>query len=84
MEDITFPMLVKKPFENITYSIIDNYSVGDIFNYNPRNVMHIALIESGFLEYIKNSECEYIAMRELELDKIFEIGDNLQYEDIPE
>lgn len=84
MFDITYPVLVSKPFENITYSVIDNYKAGDIFNYNPRNTIHISLMDAGFFEQIDNSLCEYVAMRDFELDKEYNFEDKIKFEDIPE
>ena len=84
MFDITYPVLVSKPFENITYSAIDNYKAGEVFEYNPQNTVHISLMDAGFFEQIDNSKCEYIAMRDFELDKEYNFEDKIKFEDIPE
>src|SRR5574344_449785 len=84
MFEITYPVLVSKPFENITYSAIDDYKAGEIFDYNPQNTIHISLMDAGFFEQIDNSLCEYIAMRDFELDKEYTYGDSIKYSDIPE
>ena len=31
MFEITYPVMVDKPFENITYSAVDTYKTGQIF-----------------------------------------------------
>lgn len=84
MFEVTYPVIVKKPFENITFSAIDNYKTGDIFDYNPQNTIHISLMDAGFFEKIDNSKCVYIANKNLELDKEYEYGDFIPYESIPE
>ena len=84
MFEITYPVMVDKPFENITYSAVDTYKTGQIFEYDPKNVIHISLMESGFFKTIDNSKCKFTAMRDLELDKEYEYGKEIPFDKIPE
>ena len=84
MFEITYPVMVDKPFENITYSAVDTYKTGQVFEYDPKNMIHISLMESGFFKIIDNSKCKFTAMRDLELDKEYQYGEEIPFDKIPE
>lgn len=84
-ENLTYPVFVVKKFEQITYTQIDNYEEGQVFEYNPIDQIHIALNEGGFFNQIPNSECEFKAQRELSFgDLQFNTGDVIKFEQLPE
>ena len=84
MFEITYPVMVEKPFENITHSAVDSYKSGQVFEYDPKNVIHISLMESGFFKKIDNSKCKFISMRDLELDKEYLFNEEIPFNKIPE
>lgn len=84
-ENLTYPVFVVKKFEQITYSKVDEYKDGEVFEYNPIDQVHIALNESGYFKQIPNSECIFKAQRELTFGEIeFNTGDLIKFEQIPE
>lgn len=84
-ENLTYPVFVVKKFEQITYSKIDEYKDGEVFEYNPIDQVHIALNEHGFFAQIPNSKCEFKAQRELTFgENEFKTGDLIKFEQIPE
>lgn len=84
-ENLTYPVFVVKKIEQITYSQVDEYNNGDVFEYNPIDQVHIALNEHGFFEQIPNSECVFKAQRELTFGEFeFKTGDLIKFEQIPE
>lgn len=84
MFEITYPVMVEKPFENITHSAVDSYKSGQVFEYDPKNVIHISLMEAGFFKKIDNSKCKFISMRDLELDKEYTFNEEIPFNKIPE
>ena len=84
MFEITYPVVVEKPFENITHSAVDSYKSGQVFEYDPKNVIHISLMEAGFFKKIENSKCKFISMRDLELDKEYTFNEEIPFNKIPE
>lgn len=84
-ENLTYPVFVVKKIEQITYNKIDEYSDGDVFEYNPIDQVHIALNENGYFRQIPNSECIFKAQRELNFgeDKFY-TGDLIRFEQMPE
>ena len=84
MFEITYPVVVNKPFENITHSAVDSYKSGQVFEYDPKNVIHISLMEAGFFKKIENSKCKFISMRDLELDKEYAFNEEIPFDKIPE
>ena len=84
MFEITYPVVVEKPFENITHSAVDSYKSGQVFEYDPKNVIHISLMEAGFFKKIDNSKCKFISMRDLELDKEYAFNEEIPFDKIPE
>lgn len=84
-ENLTYPVFVVKKFEQITYSQVDEYKDGQVFEYNPIDQVHIALNESGCFKQIPNSECVFKAQRELCFGEFeFNTGDLIKFEQIPE
>ena len=84
-ENLTYPVFVVKKIEQITYSKIDEYNDGDVFEYNPIDQVHIALNENGFFRQIPNSECIFKAQRELTFgENEFKTGDLIKFEQMPE
>ena len=83
MFEITYPVMVEKPFENITHSAVDSYKSGQVFEYDPKNVIHISLMEAGFFKKIDNSKCGFISMRDLELDKEYTFNEEIPFNKIP-
>ena len=84
MFEITYPVMVEKPFENITHSAVDSYKSGQAFEYDPKNVIHISLMEAGFFKKIDNSKCKFVSMRDLELDKEYTFNEEIPFNKIPE
>ena len=84
MFEITYPVVVEKPFENITHSAVDSYKSGQVFEYDPKNVIHISLMEAGFFKKIDNSKCKFVSMRDLELDKEYIFNEEIPFNKIPE
>ena len=84
MFEITYPVMVEKPFENITHSAVDSYKSGQVFEYDPKNVIHISLMEAGFFKKIDNSKCKFVSMRDLELDKEYTFNEEIPFNKIPE
>jgi len=84
MFEITYPVVVEKPFENITHSAVDSYKSGQVFEYDPKNVIHISLMEAGFFKKIDNSKCKFVSMRDLELDKEYTFNEEIPFNKIPE
>jgi len=76
---ICIPMLVIKPIENITYTSVEKYAIGDIFQYSINDVIHIALRESGFFKPIDNKDCKFICgYVGLEMpDKTYDMGEEV-------
>ena len=84
-ENLTYPVFVVKKIEQITYSKVDKYNDGDVFEYNPIDQVHIALNENGFFKQIPNSECIFKAQRELTFgENEFKTGDLIKFKQIPE
>lgn len=84
-ENLTYPVFVVKKFEQITYTQIDNYKEGEVFEYNPIDQVHIALNENGYFKQIPNSKCKFKAQRELYFgEDEFKIGDLIKFEQMPE
>lgn len=84
-ENLTYPVFVVKKIEQITYSKVDKYNDGDVFEYNPIDQVHIALNENGFFKQIPNSECIFKAQRELTFgENEFKTGDLIKFEQMPE
>ena len=84
-ENLTYPVFVVKKIEQITYSKVDEYNDGALFEYNPIDQVHIALNEHGFFRQIPNSECEFKAQRELTFgENEFKTGDLINFEQIPQ
>src|SRR5574344_1130568 len=84
-ENLTYPVFVVKKFEQITYSRVDEYKDGEVFEYNPIDQVHIALNESGYFKQIPNSECVFKAQRELAFGEFeFNTGDLIKFEQMPE
>ena len=84
MFEITYPVMVEKPFENITHSAVDSYKSGRVFEYDPKNVIHISLMEAGFFKKIDNCKCKFVSMRDLELDKEYTFNEEIPFNKIPE
>lgn len=84
-ENLTYPVFVVKKFDQITYSQVDLYNEGDVFEYNPIDQVHIALNEHGYFRQIPNSECEFRAQRDLTFgENEFRAGEIVKFEQIPE
>lgn len=84
-ENLTYPVFVVKKFEQITYSRVDEYKDGEVFEYNPIDQVHIALNESGYFKQIPNSECIFKAQRELTFGEFeFNTGDLIEFKQMPE
>lgn len=84
-ENLTYPVFVVKKIEQITYSKVDEYNDGDVFEYNPIDQVHIALNEHGFFRQIPNSECKFKAQRELTFgENEFKTGELIKFEQMPE
>src|SRR5574344_787330 len=84
-ENLTYPVFVVKKFEQITYSQVDEYKDGEVFEYNPIDQVHIALNEHGFFKQIPNSECIFRAQRELTFgENEFRTDDLIKFEQMPE
>ena len=84
-ENLTYPVFVVKKFEQITYTQVDEYEDGEVFEYNPIDQVHIALNENGYFRQIPNSECEFKAQRELTFgENEFRTGEIVKFEQIPE
>lgn len=84
-ENLTYPVFVVKKFEQITYTQVDEYMDGEVFEYNPIDQVHIALNENGYFKQIPNSECKFKAQRELTFgENEFKTGDIIKFEQMPE
>lgn len=58
-EPLSYPVRVAKKFDFITYSKADEFEVGQIFQYESDNVVHMAWRESGCFENIPNEDCKF-------------------------
>ena len=82
-EPLSYPVKVVKKFDFITYSSADEWKVGQVFNYEPTNYVHIAWNEAKCFENIPNKDCKYKLLQDLGRDDI-KIGNIVDFEQLPE
>ena len=79
-ERVSYPVFVAKKFDFITYSEADEFKVGQVFNYEIDNQIHLAWHESKCFTPIPNEDCEYKILRD-DMSP-FAQGQIVQYSDL--
>lgn len=82
-EPLTYPVFVIKKFDFITYSGADEFEVGQVFMYDPTNIVHQAWNEARCFAPIPNKDCKYQILQMLNNDEI-SIGDIVEFDSLPE
>lgn len=82
-EPLTYPVFVAKKFDFITYSGADEFEVGQVFMYDPTNIVHQAWNEHRCFTNIPNKDCKYQVLQDLNIENV-SIGDIVDFDILPE